>query len=77
MVKIKYFNLMPLDPPSQHFLLLDTNETTDQIILVIAMREAGPCERRPNSRATFSEDAQMRVRKQLLAAKKPNGKKTE
>jgi hypothetical protein len=30
---------------------------------------------RPNSRATFTDDAQMRVGKQLLAAKKPNRKR--
>jgi hypothetical protein len=37
--------------------------------------EAVLCEQRTNSRATFFDDAQMRVRKQLLAAKKPNRKK--
>jgi hypothetical protein len=40
------------------------------MILVIARWEAGTCKRRPNSRATFSEDADMRVGKQLEAAKK-------
>jgi hypothetical protein len=32
------------------------------------------CELRPNSRATFSENAQVRVGKQLLAVKKSNPK---
>ncbi len=45
---------------------------SDQIFLMIARRKAGPCEWWLNSRATFSEDAQMRVGKQLLADKKPN-----
>jgi hypothetical protein len=45
------------------------------MVLVMARREAGPCEQRLNSRATFSDDIQMRVGKQLLAAKKPNQKK--
>jgi hypothetical protein len=42
--------------------------------LMMARREAGPCEWRPNSRATSSEDAQMRVGKQLLMAKNLTGK---
>jgi hypothetical protein len=32
-----------------------------QMVLVIARREAGPCQWRPSSRVTFSEDAKMRV----------------
>jgi hypothetical protein len=40
---------------------------SDQMVLVMARQEAGLCKRRPNSRDTFSDDAQMRVRKQLLA----------
>ncbi len=50
---------------------------SDQMVLMMATWEAGPCEQRPkpNSRATFSKDAQIRVRKQLLVAKKPNWKK--
>ncbi len=32
-----------------------------QMVPVISMQESGPCEWRSNSRATFSEDAQMRV----------------
>jgi hypothetical protein len=44
------------------------------MVLMIARREAGPCEWRLSSRATFSEDAQMRVGKQLLAAKILTGK---
>jgi hypothetical protein len=39
------------------------------MVLVIARQKNGPCEQKPNSRATFSEDAQMRVGKQLMAAK--------
>jgi hypothetical protein len=38
---------------------------SDQMVLEIARREAGLCEQRPDSRLKFSEDAQMRVRKQL------------
>ncbi len=41
----------------------------DQMVLVIARREAGPCEWRPNSRPTFFEAPQVRVGKQLLVAK--------
>jgi hypothetical protein len=37
----------------------------------MAKQEAGPCEGRPNSRAISFDDAQMRVGKQLSAAKKP------
>ncbi len=44
------------------------------MVLVMAKQEAGPCEWRRNSRAAFFEDAQMRVGKQLLAAKKPKQK---
>jgi hypothetical protein len=40
-------------------------------------KEAGPCEGRPNSRATFSDDAQMRIGKKLLAAKKTNLRQAE
>jgi hypothetical protein len=39
---------------------------------VIARLEAGPCDQWLNSRATFSDDIQMRVGKQLLAGKRPN-----
>jgi hypothetical protein len=42
------------------------------MVLVMARWEAGQCAWRPNSRATFSDDAHMRVGKQLLAVKKPN-----
>jgi hypothetical protein len=42
------------------------------MILVMARYEGGPGERKPNSRFTFSDDAKMRVEKQLLANKKPN-----
>ncbi len=45
---------------------------SDQMLLVIARLEAGPCELRQNSRATFSKEAQMRVGKQLKTAKKSN-----
>ncbi len=48
---------------------------SEQMVLVTARWEAGPSERRPNSRATFCNDPQMRVRKQLLAAEKHNRKK--
>jgi hypothetical protein len=44
------------------------------MVLVMARQEANPCEQRLNSRATFSDDAQLRVGKQLLVAKKPNQK---
>jgi hypothetical protein len=47
------------------------------MVLMISRREAGQCEQRPNSRATISEDAQMRVGKQLLAAKNLTGKQAE
>jgi hypothetical protein len=40
------------------------------MVLVIARWEAGPFKSRPNSRVVFSEDAEMRVGKQLKAAKK-------
>ncbi len=50
---------------------------SDQMVLVMARRKAIPCERRSNSRATFSDDAQMKVGKQLLAAMKPSRKETE
>ncbi len=40
---------------------------SDQIVLMMARWEAGPCEWRPNSRATFSHDAPMRVGKQLYS----------
>ncbi len=39
--------------------------------------EAGPCEQRLNSRVTSSGNTQMRVGKQLLAAKKPFQKRAE
>ncbi len=42
---------------------------SDQMVLVIARREADPCEQRLNSRPTFFEVAQVRVGKQLLEAK--------
>jgi hypothetical protein len=42
--------------------------------LMMARREAGSCGQRPNSGATLSDDAQMRVGKQLVVAKKPNRK---
>jgi hypothetical protein len=35
------------------------------MVFVIARQEAGPYEQRPNLRATSSEEAQMRVGKQL------------
>jgi hypothetical protein len=44
------------------------------MVLVIARQEAGQCEQRPNSRATFSEDSQVRAGKQLYKARKPNEK---
>jgi hypothetical protein len=44
--------------------------TLIRLVLVMARHEAGPCEGRLNSRTTFSSDVQMRVGKQLLAAKK-------
>jgi hypothetical protein len=45
------------------------------MVLMMAKQEAGPCEKKElNSRATFPEDAQMRVGKQLLAAKNLTGK---
>jgi hypothetical protein len=47
------------------------------MVLVMARREAGLCERKLNTRAICSKDAQMRVGKQLLAAKKPNQKQAE
>jgi hypothetical protein len=50
---------------------------SDQMVLMISRREAGQCEQRLNSRATISEDAQMRVGKQLLAAKNLTGKQAE
>jgi hypothetical protein len=37
------------------------------MVLMIARQEACPCEQRPNSRATVSEEAQIRVGKQLRA----------
>jgi hypothetical protein len=36
---------------------------SDQMVLVIARQDTGPCERRQHSRATFFEDTQMRIRK--------------
>jgi hypothetical protein len=42
---------------------------SDQLVLMIARWEASPCEQSPKPRATFSEDTQMRVGKQLLTAK--------
>jgi hypothetical protein len=47
---------------------------SDQMVLMIARQEAGLCEWRLNSRATFFEDGQMSVEKQLLAAKSLTGK---
>jgi hypothetical protein len=41
----------------------------------MAMLEACSCELKSNSKATFSDDTQMRVGKQLLAVKKPNPKR--
>ncbi len=38
---------------------------SDQMVLVIAGWEAGPCEQRLNSMAPFSEEALLRIRKQL------------
>jgi hypothetical protein len=35
------------------------------MVMVIARQEAGTCEQMPNSRATFSEDTQMRFGKEL------------
>jgi hypothetical protein len=34
---------------------------SDQIVLLMARQEAGPCERRQNSKDAFSNDAEMRV----------------
>jgi hypothetical protein len=45
------------------------------MVLVMARQEAGPCERRLNSLATFSEDTQIRAGKLLLAAKNLTGKR--
>jgi hypothetical protein len=45
---------------------------SDQMVLKIAWKEVCPCEQRPNSRATLSEDTQMRVGNQLLTARKSN-----
>jgi hypothetical protein len=42
------------------------------MVLVMARQEAGPCEWKP-----FSDDAQKRVGKKLLAANKPNRKQAE
>jgi hypothetical protein len=47
------------------------------MVLTMDRLEAGLCKQWTNSRATFSEDAQTRVGKKLLAAKKPNRKKEE
>ncbi len=47
------------------------------MVPVIARRKAGLCEQMPNSRAMSSGEAQMRVGKQLWAAKKPNQKQAE
>jgi hypothetical protein len=47
------------------------------MVLVIARREAGPCECRLNSRATLSDDAQMIVGKKFLAVKKLKQAKVE
>jgi hypothetical protein len=44
---------------------------SDQKVLMMGKQEADPCEWRPNSRTTFSDDAQKRVGKQFLAAKIP------
>jgi hypothetical protein len=38
------------------------------MVLMIARREAAPCEQNPYSRVTFSKDTQVRIGKQLLAA---------
>jgi hypothetical protein len=48
---------------------------SDQMVLVMATWEAGLCEWMLNSRATFSDDANKRVGKQLLVAKKPKWKR--
>jgi hypothetical protein len=45
------------------------------MVLLMARLEAGSCEMKSNSKATFSDDTQMRVGKQLLAVKKPNPKR--
>jgi hypothetical protein len=50
---------------------------SDQMVLVIARLEVGPCEQKSKSKARFSEDAQIRVGKQLKAAKNLTEKKAE
>jgi hypothetical protein len=45
------------------------------VLVLVGGGGAGPCECMLNSRATFSNDAQMRVGKQLLEAKEPYQKK--
>ncbi len=48
---------------------------SDQMVLVIAGQEAGPCEWRLNSKATFSEDAQMRVANNTWQPRNLTGKR--